>query len=172
MKDTIGGIIFEGADQSGKSTLCKKLQELTDMPIMHFGIPKPGTDLDVEYIKDIPENDYNPIIFDRSYLSELVYGELFRGGTKITQKGKQKIEEFLRSCGYVMVLCRRKNYEWKDRPEEDYTESDNAKVIKKYDELFEEVNIPKIVVDPFDSDSDKQVLNFWMKNNEQLDARS
>jgi thymidylate kinase len=168
----MGGIIVEGADQSGKSTFCEKLQELTNMPIIHFGIPKPGTDLDTEYIKDIPQNDYNPIIFDRSYLSELVYGDLFRKGAGISFAGKRKIEEFLRSCNYIMVLCRRKNYQWKDRPEEDYTEEDNLRVIRKYDDMFEFVGIPKIIVDPFDSDAASQVLDFWIRNNEQIDARS
>ena len=166
----IGGIIFEGADQQGKTTLAKKVQEKVNMPIMHFGIPDKHTDFSNEYIKDIPKNDFQPIIFDRSYVSEIVYGNIFRGGTGITNKIKAHIEDFLNNCGYILVLCKRKNYKWEER-DEDYTESDNIKVMNSYDEVFETVKLPKIIVDPFDSDADQQVVDFWLKNNEELDAR-
>jgi len=167
----IGGIIFEGSDQSGKTTLAKKVQEMINMPIMHFGIPDKHTDFSNEYIKDIQKNDFQPIIFDRSYMSEIVYGDIFRNGTGITNLIKLHIEDFLNRCGYILVLCKRKNYKWEDR-DEDYTEEDNLKTISKYDQVYDTINIPKVIVDPFDNNAAQQVVDFWLKNNKEIDARS
>ena len=126
----IGGLILEGADQQGKSVLSKKVQEKVNMPIVHFSAPDENTNFETEYIKDIAKYDEQPIIFDRSYVSEIVYGEVFRGGSGITSQLKKHIEEVLNAYGYVFVLCKRKNYKWEDR-DEMYKEEDNIKVINK-----------------------------------------
>ena len=166
----IGGLCIDGADQMGKTTLGKKIQEKLNMPIVHFGIPDGNTNFETEYIKDIGKNNGQPIIFDRSYVSEMVYGDLFRGGSKITPEIKTYIEDILNAHGYIFVLCKRKNYKWEDR-KEDYTKDDHVQVIQKFDEVFEQINIPKIIVDPFDNDADEQIINFWVKNNEDLNVR-
>ncbi len=171
MESIIGGLVLDGADQQGKSTLAEKIQEKVNMPILHFSIPDENTNFETEYIKDIAKHNEQPIIFDRSYVSEMVYGDIFRGGSKVTPEIKKYVETILNGHNYIFVLCKRKNYQWKDR-DEDYTKDDNVKVMEKYDEVYDSINLPKIIVDPFDNDADQQVVDFWLKNNEGVDVRS
>lgn len=74
--------IIEGSDKAGKSTLAKHLSELYGLPVTHLSKPKTN-DTFKEY-SDLINNISSPMIFDRSYLSEYVYANLWRGGCKIT----------------------------------------------------------------------------------------
>ena len=90
-------LIVEGANRTGKSTMIgflKSLAENSDVPFVlyndrinkneHVGIaPKGMYNYAKEVISDLLVNDRNDglIVFDRFHISELVYGEAFRGYT-------------------------------------------------------------------------------------------
>jgi len=71
-------IFLEGTDKSGKSTLAKKLADTFKLEYRHCS--KPQTDNPfLEYVNMI-NSITKPTIFDRSYLGEYVYSQLWRGG--------------------------------------------------------------------------------------------
>ena len=157
-----GSICIEGADQSGKTVLCNKLSELLGFPIQHFTKPTPGTDLVIEYTEPVLLN--GPLILDRSYVSELVYGDIFRGGSGISANSKDLIESILNDNNCILVYLKRENYVWEDR-EEMYTKSDNDKVIVKYDEVFPRIGIPKMQIDAFNPNAIDDIMMFYFENN-------
>ena len=79
-------IIIEGVDRVGKTTLCNKLSRKFNIPIHKYkGIISydnmhndEETDKTLGLIQLIKETNAN-IIFDRSYISDYVYGILQRG---------------------------------------------------------------------------------------------
>ena len=141
------GIILEGADQSGKSTLAQKLSDLTGHSVLHFDPPKKGTtDFYAEYTNFLNMGG-RPIV-DRNYMSEMVYGKLFRGGSGVTDIVKKQIETTLWNQNYVLVLCHRRNFNFEERKEM-YDQSQIMEVRKEFLDQFEDIALPKIVVDPF-----------------------
>ena len=129
----------------------------------HFSRPGPDTDFRMEYIQPILSSD-SPIIFDRSYVSELVYGNIFRGGSGITPDIKAYVEGFLRANNCILVYLKRGDYKWIDR-EEMYTENDNLKIMEEYDRIYPMLDIPKIQTDSFDPNSIEIIMNFYRENN-------
>lgn len=73
-------IILEGVDGSGKTTLANELSNTYNIPIVKFSYPKTKKDktqMFYNYIKLMYENNFN-LILDRSWVSELVYGDIMR----------------------------------------------------------------------------------------------
>lgn len=66
----IKAIIVEGADQQGKSTLCKKLQSALGWDIKHYGPPSKDFDFFNGYLLEAHT------ISDRNFLSEIVYSTI------------------------------------------------------------------------------------------------
>lgn len=161
--ERIGGIIVEGADQSGKSHVCNELSALLGFSIHHFSRPGPDTDFKMEYIRPVYHTIF-PLIFDRSYLSEMVYGEIFRGYSGVSPEIKKTTESFLNERKYVMVYLKRENYKWEERPEM-YTEEDNVLVIDKYEKMFPTVDIPKMKIDSFEPDAVSKIIAFYQQHN-------
>lgn len=165
MKNKKGGIIVEAPDQFGKSTFCKKLQEELHMPIIHYKPPKEGT-LQFEYYTHLLDNPTEgPYIFDRNYVSELVYGPLFRGGSAIDKSEQKRIENKFKEYNYFVVLLKRKNYKWEDR-EEMFTREQNEQIIKGYATIDLKLSLDVISVDGWDDDAVSRVVEFWKEKNE------
>lgn len=165
---TIGGICVCGADQQGKSYVCERLHEELGFDIYHFSRPGEETDYRTEYVMPILKRSDSgnkvPFIFDRSYVSEIVYGTMFRGLTGITPEIKQFTETVLNFYGYVLVYLKRENYSWTDR-EEMYTKDDNVKVIERYDEIYPTLNLPRMQIDSFEHGSIDKIIAFYMHHN-------
>lgn len=145
------GIILEGADQSGKSTLASRLADLTGMKVFHYEPPKGVTDFAREYLRFMEESD-RPMIVDRCYLSEMVYGPIFRGASGVTPEVKERVEASLSMCGYVMVLVHRRDFgrhNFEDRKEL-YDYDGIMRVRAAFEREFESVTLPKIKIDAFD----------------------
>ena len=160
----IGGIIVEGSDQQGKSVFCEKLSRELGYEVHHFSRPKnPGIDYYEEYTAPAV-NSSKPLIFDRSYVSEIVYGEVTRGASRVTPEIKDRIEQTLNDCNYVLIYLKRENFEFEDR-EEMFTRDEMARVMKKYDEVYPTINLPKIQLDAFDADALNMALAFYFKYN-------
>ena len=155
---------MEGADQSGKSFIASKLCEVLGFKLHHFSPPAPGADFMLEYIQPILESD-EPYIFDRSYVSEMAYGAVHRGGGGITPEIKKYVEEFFNNRHYVLVYMKRSpERSWLNRAEM-YTASDNDKVIAEYDRIYPTIGIPKMTADSYDPDVIEKIMEFYKKSN-------
>jgi len=149
--------IIEGTEQQGKTTLAQKLVKEFGYSYKHFGVPVEGFDPIKEYTSFI---DGTNRIIDRGYLSEIVYGNLFRGKSSIDTIIQEKIESTLQENNYILLLCNRNKF-----TDNDILDRDEAygldKIIKIKDEFLKEykkVSCPKIIIDPFD---DKQVKRLF-----------
>jgi thymidylate kinase len=75
-------IVFEGCDGTGKTTLATATAERTCATLIHSTLTPPGTDLPTAYsnLLDQPGR----LVFDRCFLSELVYGPIYRGHARLS----------------------------------------------------------------------------------------
>lgn len=140
----MAGIIVEGAEQSGKSTLCRQLADRLGFKLVHYGPAAPDFDYYSGYFENI-EREPGDYIYDRSYPSELVYGSLFRRNN-IDGRLQRLIETRFSELGYVFVLCHWDG-DWIER-EETVTQSQNRVVASTYDRVFESITLPKLRLCP------------------------
>ena len=95
-------IIVEGTDKSGKSTLCKHLAEKFNLKSIHCS--KPQTNDPYTEYKEMIEKVEDNTIFDRSFLGEYVYANVWRGGCKITFDQFNEIERILIKKGILSIV--------------------------------------------------------------------
>lgn len=84
-------IIVEGPDGAGKSTLVERLAGWYKAEVVHHGPYKGKKKLGDTYLSSfVPDSEgtrfakTKTVILDRSWLSEDVYGPIFRGGSRLT----------------------------------------------------------------------------------------
>ncbi len=146
-----GGIIVEGAEQQGKSTFCQKLTDALGVEVVHmhkgYGFVDGRFDYVSGYFYDIDRRP-GPFIYDRSYISELVYGRLFNRNN-ITVEIQDKIERRFNDLGYFAIVLEL-NRPWIER-DETVTREQNEKVKELYREVFPTLKIDKFVIKPDDA---------------------
>lgn len=149
----INGIILEGADQQGKTTVADLFRSAPGWNYVWFGAPGPEFDFsDEAYLSPYYREGKN--LYDRSFVSEIVYSTAKRNKHRI--EDPQRLLDYLSGNGFVYILLRRKKYKWQDRDEE-YDRKFNNKVLKLYDQYFLTMNIEKYHLDPEDK-GDKILL--------------
>jgi thymidylate kinase len=144
-------IWIEGTDNTGKTTLAKELAQAFNLDYTHCAKPKTDNPF-IEYSDMIDAIDRNSV-FDRGYLGEFVYSNLWRGGCKITSK---QFEELDLACHlkfqYVILIHATAPIELIRqrciKEKEDLLQLDQ---IEKCSALFQEIvgrcSLPKIVYD-------------------------
>jgi len=150
----IKGILCFGAEQSGKTSLAKKLCQMLGMDYVHMNPPVDVTDWIHEYTKDafFAINKNKQLLLDRGYVCEMVYGPKLRNTNNITPEIQKAIEDFYIEHNYVAVLCHRNSFResaWVDR-DELCTYEENLDIRERYQTVFKTVSIPKVIVDPFE----------------------
>lgn len=93
-------IIVEGADKTGKTTLCNEISRKFGYTYHHFGAP--GPDPAKEYAEFLINLD-KPAVCDRFYYGELVYGPLLRGKSLITKLQQTVLERLCRFQGAWLI---------------------------------------------------------------------
>lgn len=98
-------LIVEGTDLVGKSTLCNELIRrlwLLGYPIVyqHFGILPASWDYFEDYISFMNKR----VCMDRFIMSEVVYGETSRSGSKISPMKYYELDGYLRVNQSVTVV--------------------------------------------------------------------
>lgn len=78
-------IIIEGLDGVGKSTVTEKLISM-GFSHLHYDYDKSTNDLMTKYISVIKNENISRLVADRSFFSELVYGKVLRGGSRINEQ--------------------------------------------------------------------------------------
>lgn len=106
-------IILEGPDNAGKSTLLKQLLSLDPtLRILHREKfrPEKGDTIGRSYLRALqpPDGDrvqHGNSVADRFYASECIYGELFRGGCRMSEMEHLVLRAYLHSYGTLVVFC-------------------------------------------------------------------
>lgn len=100
-----GIVLLEGADSSGKTTLAKFLVERHGARYLHSTVRREIWRWHVGALRRaIALSRTNLVVLDRLWLSELVYGKVFRGGPAY-DVGARCLDRVLRRHGAVTVLC-------------------------------------------------------------------
>lgn len=102
-------VIFEGPDGAGKTTAALAFAEATGARYVHFGpVPRLGRGLARIYVEAMLPAllGHQNVVFDRSWLSELPYGQAFRHGKdRLTAASRRMLERLAMRCGAVVVRC-------------------------------------------------------------------
>lgn len=133
-------IIIEGADQQGKSTLCKILQKELNWDVVHFG--KPSEDFD--FIKGymIPENT----ISDRNFMSEIVYSKVVGRQSRAAMTLLSNV--FKHNDTLLILLDRENDFIFDESRKEDYNKFEIMDAILIYREEFKKLNMEKMKLNP------------------------
>lgn len=147
------GILIEGADHSGKTTLAKHLADVFKIKYFHFsketGVYRGSFDYFNGYFYDIEQNPYSSFVFDRQFVSEIVYAKVLNRKTFINDTLRDVIVNKFNRYGYIFILVDSDN-EW-DESREQYIDKDlNDKVKKEFNKQFELLKFNyKLKVNPF-----------------------
>lgn len=99
-------IIIEGPDGSGKSTLARRLSYDFRLPLRHILWPPDSKD-GYAYYSDLLDKvvEEGGGILDRFARSEILYGPLLRGGSRVTPEAWLALCRRYRALGVREVLC-------------------------------------------------------------------
>lgn len=105
-------IILEGPDGGGKTTLAQRLAKEHHFRVIKTGPPQPGENLLRSYSFSLASAlaDDRPVVFDRHYLGESIYGPILREADTLGEYGRDLLERVCRARG-VRVLVVLPNYE-------------------------------------------------------------
>lgn len=170
--------IFEGADGSGKTRAAQCLAVATGAKYVHFGpllnVKKGLAKIYVEAA--LPALlGYQSVVFDRSWLSEVPYGRVFRGGAdRLGPEACRMLERIFMRCRTAVVYCdpgeeaaldsfrRRKGEEYLDREEQLlkvrdlYDEMQTDLPLTRYDyttKALDPDNLRRTIAHPVDSET-------------------
>lgn len=108
-------IICEGVDNGGKTTLIQALARLHNDPknlvIRHQGPPPDGANLVEHYERELL-TDLLPqirstttlVLLDRHHVGELIYGPVYRGGSRLSPGAAMHVDLLLQALGGIRVL--------------------------------------------------------------------
>ena len=100
-----GIIVLEGADGTGKTTLAKHLVEKHGARYLHLGIHKDIWAWHVAALRLAARlADDHLVVIDRHWVSEQVYGQVFRGGPAY-DLGARCLDRVLQKHGALMIVC-------------------------------------------------------------------
>ncbi len=143
-------IILEGPDNSGKSTLAKKLNEIMDWPVEHSGGPTTHEDRHIRMMEVMEKSE---VIMDRvPCISEPIYGSICRGincfeGTKYLENllKNKPIIIYCRPPTSVIINIEHELSKYANKDHLDMVEDNKFAIVGAYDTLMS--NIPHIYYD-------------------------
>jgi len=100
-------IIVEGMDNTGKTTLVRKLTSM--LPLKKYKSPGPdiGEAEQIEWVRDRLEDPDEWVIFDRfPLISEPIYGGHIRGYHNFEDPSKQYLYDMFKDKNPLIIYCR------------------------------------------------------------------
>jgi thymidylate kinase len=94
-------VVLEGCDGTGKTTLAAALASAHGHTIVHSDRTPDGTDLARRYTEILATP--GKIVLDRCFISELVYGPLYHGRSRITLPAAGDLARVVEARGGVLV---------------------------------------------------------------------
>lgn len=133
-------IIVEGADQQGKSTLCKILADRLGWEVKHFGKPSEDFNFIADYI--VPEYT----ISDRNFLSEIVYSMV----KNVKSRAQfMLLDNIFKNKETLLIVMDREDYFVFDSSRhEDYTYKAIVQAIELYRKVYRQISFEKIMINP------------------------
>lgn len=133
-------LIIEGIDGVGKTTLVEYLQDC-GMKKYHFDYDSKNMDLFTKYMRVLLENN-DELVFDRSFISEMVYGPVIRNKCKLSLEDYTKLliayknveAKIIYLTAPKEILLKRKN---NDKDDYDVITNYYGELNKKYDDIIE-----------------------------------
>ena len=137
-------IIFEGVDRTGKSTLAaaiyKEYKERTNLNwnIVHSSEENKN---DFNYFMELLDKPL--ALYDRHFISEIVYGRIWRNGSKLTEEELDKIVKKIIDKGVVIFYmvasthCLRERMEKTNEPKK--VVDTMYKLVQEYDNVVLEL---------------------------------
>jgi hypothetical protein len=101
-------LILEGPDCSGKTTIAHFLTENFGYAYQHEGPPPPDvSDLYLYYATKLQTIAWatQPVVFDRMFRGETIYGPIFRGINRLTKGHLHLLNRLCRARGVYQILC-------------------------------------------------------------------
>lgn len=106
-------LIFEGSDCTGKSTLINKIYETyetlgdSNVILIHNGVYESRAQAFEAYCDQLSDNADKAILLDRSYISELIYGSIYRNEHNSKWKSEIRLVESMASNYYkpLVINC-------------------------------------------------------------------
>ncbi len=95
-------IIIEGCDGVGKSTLVSLLKH-RGYKSFHFPYD-PSASIKEKYIKILSQDYKSNVVLDRSFISEMIYGPIKRGYSRLSEQDFTELLKLFRSKGGRIVL--------------------------------------------------------------------
>lgn len=94
-------IVLEGCDGTGKTTLAAQLAERHDYALVHSTRSSAGTDLAAKYRAIFASHER--LVLDRGYISELVYGPLEHGRSRLSRADAALLTAQVTARGGLLV---------------------------------------------------------------------
>lgn len=116
-------IIVDGNDGVGKTTVAKTLKEVFNITsYIHLSYKDPS---DFNFYNRILEKDN--VIFDRSFLDELIYADVLGRKSNITPKQTQELAVKAKELGFLFIICHTSN--------KNYSNDEHEEIIKNEDKI-------------------------------------
>lgn len=123
IKESSMRIIIEGADGVGKTTIAEKIAEKFNLSLVHFTNKDPR-DLNF-YYQSLRKNN---VVYDRSFLSEMIYPKIFNRPQKLKKYEFEYLLEKAKELEIKIIILNNDNYGLKDS--EDKVIKNNINKIK------------------------------------------
>lgn len=127
-------ILIEGPDCSGKSTLVDRLKNSLVWDAKH--LHHQAGDQFSRYLREYALAD--KLIFDRGHISEMVYGQLWRGGRPFNKKEYQILNDLIKEKFILVYVCSKIDVLEKRYQERNYAQQIKLSELKKSKKLFDQ----------------------------------
>ncbi len=141
-------IIIEGADKTGKTTLAKEITERYGYRYHHFGPPGPNP---AEEYAEFLINLKEPVVCDRFFYGEMVYGPLLRGKSLMTTRQINMIEQMCLAHNAYLIHAEPKldiiNNRMHELGDDMITVEQNEKAYGMFNTVISKAILPKLKYD-------------------------
>jgi thymidylate kinase/endonuclease III-like uncharacterized protein len=162
-------IILEGLDGAGKSTLAQELVPF-GYQILHSTY-KPNHVNIVEHYRDMIKNLKTPTILDRSFISEIVYGSVLRGISRIAEDCFVELLEIVSAKNFCLLYVHEELSLIAERLQETAKEHDDVlkhldKLAAAYEQYIKRVecSIPVMRISPTKAPRGRKLVDFIIEN--------
>jgi len=130
-------LIVEGMDGTGKSTIVDSLSK-NGFERYHFEYDVRNQDLMTKYLSVLSRTEGQKIALDRSFISELVYGPVLRGTSRLNTEQLKYLLQAYNVRGFQLVYLNASKETLLERRKHD--QQDYAVITSHYDQLYEQYN--------------------------------